>query len=109
MPLMNKTTNTGALHATPPTEAVRKKQIVLVVDGDPVSQFYTCLFLQRLDYRVISVRTAEEALVIMELTMPLVVVTEVTLKQMSGVDLLKYVKRDTRTRNVPVLIYTAVK
>jgi two-component system, cell cycle response regulator DivK len=100
--------NTGALHTEKP-EAMREKLIVLVVDGDPVSQFYTCLFLQRFNYHVISVRTAEEALVIMELTKPLIVITEVTLQQMSGVDLLKHVKQDPRTRNVPVLIYTAVK
>jgi two-component system cell cycle response regulator DivK len=90
-------------------EAMREKLIILVVDGDPVSQFYTCVFLQRLNYHVIAVRTAEEALVIMELTTPLVVITEVILQQMSGVDLLKHVKQDPRTRNVPVLIYTAVK
>jgi hypothetical protein len=45
----------------------------------------------------------------MELTTPLIVITEVILQQMSGVDLLKHVKQDPRTRNVPVLIYTAVK
>jgi CheY-like chemotaxis protein len=89
-------------------EAVREKLIVLVVDGDPVSQFYTCIFLQRLNYHVISVRTAEEALVIMELTTPLIVITEILLPQMNGVDLLKHVKQDPRTRSVPVLIYTSV-
>jgi CheY-like chemotaxis protein len=90
-------------------QAMREKLIILVVDGDPVSQFYTCVFLQRLNYHVISVRTAEEALVIMELTTPLVVITEIILQRMSGVDLLKHMKQDLRTRNVPVLIYTAVK
>jgi CheY-like chemotaxis protein/Tfp pilus assembly protein PilZ len=90
-------------------EALREKLIILVVDGDPVSQFYTCIFLQRLNYHVISVRTAEEALVIMELTTPLIVITEVILQRMSGVDLLKHVKQDPRMRNVPVLIYTSVK
>ena len=100
--------NTGALH-TEKREAMREKLIVLVIDGDPVSRFYTCLFLQRVNYHVISVRTAEEAMVIMELTTPLIIITEVTLQQMSGVDLLKQVKQDPRTRNVPVLIYTAVK
>jgi len=90
-------------------EAMREKQIILVVDGDPVSQFYTCIFLQRLNYHVISVRTAEEALVIMELAIPLIVITEVILQQMSGVDLLKHLKKDPHTRNVPVLIYTAAK
>ena len=100
--------NKGALYTERP-EAKREKLIVLVIDGDPVSQFYTCIFLQRFNYHVISVRTAEEALVIMELTTPLIIITEITLQQMSGVDLLKHVKQDPRTRNVPVLIYTAVK
>jgi len=90
-------------------EAGREKQIILVVDGDPVSQFYTCIFLQRLNYHVISVRTAEEALVILELTTPLIVITEVLLQQMSGVDLLKHVKQDPRTKHVPVLIYTTIR
>jgi two-component system cell cycle response regulator DivK len=90
-------------------EAMREKLIILVVDGDPVSQFYTCLFLQRFNYQVISVRTAEEALVIMELTIPLIIITEVILQQMNGIDLLKHVKQNPRTRNVPVLIYTAVR
>jgi CheY-like chemotaxis protein len=96
----------GTLHTEKP-EAVREKLIVLVVDGDPVSQFYTCLFLQRCNYHVISVRTAEEALVIMELTTPLIVITDVILQHMSGADLVKHMKQDPRTKNVPVLIYTA--
>jgi CheY-like chemotaxis protein/Tfp pilus assembly protein PilZ len=98
---------TGALHTEKP-EAIREKLIILVVEGDPVRQFYTCLYLQRFNYHVISVRTAEEALVIMELTTPLIVITEVILQQMSGIDLLKHVKQDPRTKNVPVLIYTSV-
>jgi hypothetical protein len=48
-------------------------------------------------------------MVIMELTTPLIVITDVILQQMSGVDFLKNVKQDPRTRNVPVLIYTAIK
>jgi two-component system chemotaxis response regulator CheY len=98
--------------ATPGTgnnEAMREKQIVLVVDADPVSQFYTCLYLQRVSYHVISVRSAEEAMVLLELTTPLIIITDINLPRMSGVDLLKQVKQDSRAKNVPVLIYTAVK
>lgn len=86
---------------------LREKRIVLVVDPDLVSRFYTSIVLQRLNYHVIQVRSAEEAFVIMELTMPLIIITEISLPQMSGVDLLKQVKHDPRTRNIPVLIYTA--
>jgi CheY-like chemotaxis protein len=87
----------------------REKQIVLIVDGDIMSQFYTGALLQRLNYQVFPVKTAEDALLIMELTVPLIVITELTLPKMSGIELLKHIKHDSRTRDVPVLIYTAVK
>lgn len=86
----------------------REKQIVLLVDSDVVSQFYTSVFLQRLEYHVCAAKTAEEALMIMELTVPLLVITEINLPRMSGVEFLKHVKHDPRTRDVPVLIYTSM-
>jgi CheY-like chemotaxis protein len=104
----NQIMNAKSIHTGNP-DAMREKRVILMVDGDPVSQFYTCVILQRLNYHVIAVRSAEEALVIMELTTPLLVITEITLPQMSGIDLLKRLKQDPRTKNVPVLIYTAIK
>jgi two-component system alkaline phosphatase synthesis response regulator PhoP len=87
----------------------RNKKVILIVDGDAMSQFYTSVILQRFDYHVFPVRTAEEALMIMEVTMPLLIITEITLPKMSGVDLLTRLKKDPRTRDVPVLIYAAQK
>jgi Tfp pilus assembly protein PilZ len=45
----------------------------------------------------------------MELTVPLVIITEIVLPQMSGLELLKQVKQDPRTATVPVIISTALK
>ncbi len=87
----------------------QEKQIVLVVDNDCKKQFFTCIFLQRLNYHVFPVKTAEEALAILELTLPLLIITEISLLQMSGFELLKNVKQNPRTRKVPVLIYTDLK
>ncbi len=87
----------------------REQQIVLVVDGDCARQFLTCVLLQRLGYHVFPVKTAEEALMIMELAVPLIVLTEIALPQMNGIDLLKQVKQNPRSRHVPVLVYTALK
>jgi len=87
----------------------QEKQIVLVVDNDCKKQFFTCIFLQRLNYHVFPVKTAEEALAIMELTLPLLIITEISLLQMSGFELLKNVKQTPRTQKVPVLIYTDLK
>jgi len=86
-----------------------KQQIVLVVDGKPMRQFYTSIFLQRLRYHVIMAKSGEDALIFLGLTVPLIIIVNIDLPQMSGLDLLKEVKRDRRTRDVPVLIYTSNK
>jgi two-component system cell cycle response regulator DivK len=89
------------------SEADPEKKIVLVVDGDCAKQFFTCILLQRLKYHVFPVKTAEEAMIIMELTLPLLIMTEIALPHKSGIELLKNVKRNPRTNGVPVLIYTS--
>jgi two-component system cell cycle response regulator DivK len=88
-------------------ENKQEKQIVLVVEGDTSQQFFACVFLQRLNYHAFPVKTAEEALRIMELTVPLLVMTELVLPLMSGIDLLRTIKQDPRISKVPVLIYTS--
>ena len=93
---------------TPPTSE-REKKIVLVVDGDLARQFFTTVLLQRLKYHVFPVKTAEEAIMVLEFTMPLLIITEITLPQMNGIELLKNVKQDARFKDVPTIVYTAVK
>lgn len=84
-----------------------QKQVVLVIDGKAMRQFYTSIYLQRLDYHVIMARTAEDALLFLELTVPLVVITNYDLPAMSGRELLNHIKQEESLRNVPVIIYTA--
>jgi len=86
-----------------------QKAFVLVVDADSVQQLKTSLFLQRLDYHAFSVKTAEDALTILGYTLPQLVITDVTLPQMSGFDLLTKIKENKRTREIPVLMYTALQ
>ena len=83
-----------------------KKQFILVVDGNTVSELTTSIILQRLDYHVFAVKTAEEALTVISIASPQLVLTEVTLPQMNGIDLLQKLKEEKRTKNIPVIIYT---
>jgi CheY-like chemotaxis protein/Tfp pilus assembly protein PilZ len=87
----------------------RQKQVLLLVDADIQNRFYTDLVLQRLGYQVFSVKTGEEALVVMEMTAPLAVLTDVTLPQMSGIELLKQIKQGERSRDIPVIFCTAMR
>jgi two-component system alkaline phosphatase synthesis response regulator PhoP len=87
----------------------RKKPFILSVDADCVSQLRTSAILQQLDYNVFSVKSAEEAQLIMQVTVPKLVLTEITLPKMTGIDLIRQMKKDQSVRDVPVIIYTSVK
>lgn len=84
-----------------------KKQIVLVIDGKPVRKFYTSIFLQRLNYHVITAKTAEDGLFYTSITIPLVIIANIDLPDKSGAELLKILKKNRGTRDVPVIIYTS--
>jgi len=97
------------LHSAGTYEDERNRPLVLVVDGGIMSQFATSMVLQRLDYHAFPVKSAEDALEIASFVVPAVIVTEINLSKMSGIDLLSRIKQDSRTRDVPVLIYTTQK
>jgi CheY-like chemotaxis protein len=85
------------------------KQPILVIDGRPVRKFYTSIFLQRCNYLVITADNAEDGLRYMNVTKPLVVIANIDLPDMNGAELLKRIKKSSKTRSVPVIIYTSNK
>lgn len=85
-----------------------EQQVVLVVDGTTERRFCTCLYLQRAGYRVFPVGRGEDAMHVMKLTKPLIVITEIVLPVMNGIDLLRRMKEESWTRHVPVLVYTTI-
>lgn len=89
------------------TKPQDEKYPILVIDGRPVRKFYTSIFLQRCNYLVITADTAEDGLRYMKVTKPLVVVANIDLPDMNGAELLKRIKKNGKTRSVPVIIYTS--
>jgi CheY-like chemotaxis protein len=89
-----------------PAEGERKKPLLILVDGDVAQLYYSGILLQRLDYTIYTTKMAEEALEIMNITVPALVVTETSLPGMSGLELLKQIKRNPATNSVPVLVLT---
>ena len=88
-----------------------RKKHVLVVDGNIASQFLTNLILQRLEYFSFSVKTGEDALALATTTFgrPDIVLTEIALPSMSGVELLTKLKQDPRPAGIPVLFFTTLQ
>lgn len=85
----------------------REQKFSLLADGYVRDLFMTGMVLQRLGYNVYIVNTAEDALTMMEAALPSLVITELALPQMSGLELLVRIKKDLKTKAVPVIIHTA--
>ena len=77
----------------------RKKNYALLVDGYVRDLFATGMVLQRLDYDVFIVNSGEDALKIIDAALPDLIITELSLQQMSGLELLVNLKHDPRTKS----------
>ena len=80
-------------------------RLLLVVDGDVASSLHSSILLQRLEYNVYAAKTAEDALDVMSMTAPSLILTDTALPRMSGLDLLRHVKESALFASIPVIIY----
>jgi twitching motility two-component system response regulator PilH len=81
---------------------------IVVVDNDDSHLYYMSILLERLEYCVYSSKTAEDALDRIAVMQPALVLTEISLPGLNGVELLKKIKRNPLTHSVPVIILTTV-
>jgi CheY-like chemotaxis protein len=65
------------------------------------------MVLQNFGYTVTTLRRAEEALEFLAVALPSLVITEIGLDGMSGLDLLRKIKANPSTDRIPVIIQTA--
>jgi len=85
----------------------RKKRFSILVDGYVRDLFATGMILQKLEYDAHIVSSAEDALRIMSSALPVLVITELSLPKMSGLELLVTIKKDPTTKAIPVIIHTS--
>lgn len=85
----------------------REIRTLLLVDSSATTLFYWGMLLKRLEYKVVSKRSAEEALKVLEASPPAIVLTETALPGMDGLSLLKVMKADRRFKDIPVVMLTA--
>ena len=79
---------------------------ILVVDSDVQSLTFMSMILQRLEYRVSSAHGVGHALEIANASVPSLIISELNLKGMSGLELLQHIRLAPRTSTVPVVFMT---
>ncbi len=86
--------------------AAGNKRFILVVDNGQRDANFTGMLLQNLGYTASIVRSGEEALEFSSLAAPALVISELVLPRMNGMDLFERFSRDAAARPVPVIIQT---
>ncbi|HUL01411.1 MAG TPA: response regulator [Nitrospirota bacterium] len=84
----------------------REKRDIVVVDSDESHLYYMSILLERLEYCIYAAKNAEDALDRIAVMHPALVLTEISLPGMNGIELLKKIKRNPLTHSVPMIVLT---
>jgi len=90
-----------------PGSGKRTSGFVLVVDSDARNLVFMSMILQRLDYPACSALGVGNALEMATASAPSLVITELNLKGMNGLELIHHLRQEPLTRAVPVIIMTS--
>ncbi len=80
---------------------------ILVIDDNPVNLKLAAEVLLSAGHSVIRAEDAEQALVLLEKRLPDLVLTDIALPHMDGLELTRRIKADPRYRHLPVIALTA--
>lgn len=86
----------------------RGQQFVLVVDGNARDAAGTGMLLQNFGYTVTTVRSAEDAIELLGIAVPVLVLMDLELPGMNGFHLLARIRKDDRFAKIPVIVQTAL-
>lgn len=82
----------------------RSKKI-LIVDDSETFLMYVAILLRRMGYdKVIPASNGLEALKLLRILMPDIVILDITMPQMDGVTVLRHIKGDEHTSKIPVIM-----
>jgi CheY-like chemotaxis protein len=82
----------------------RGNRMLLVVDSDPQNLLYVQMLLQGFEFRTNTARSAREAYALASTIIPSLILTAVDLKDMSGLNLMKSLRKSAKTTNIPFIV-----
>ncbi len=84
-----------------------KKNSILVVEDEEDILELVAYNLRKEGYQVTCAATGEEALRITRAEMPNLIVLDLMLPELDGLEVCRYLKRDTQTQHIPIVMLTA--
>jgi CheY-like chemotaxis protein len=86
-----------------------KPKIALVVDDSMLIRHTVCRFLEERGFQVEAATNGFEALEILATLEPDIIITDIQMPRMSGVELISAVKNDPRTAEIPIVALSSMQ
>ena len=83
------------------------QELILIVEDQPLNRKLVRDVLQATGYRTLESETAEEGLQLARTHLPALVLMDIQLPGMNGIEALKALRADSLTRRIPVIAVTA--
>ncbi len=83
-----------------------ERPLVLIIEDDNDIQEYISTSLNK-DYRILTARNGKEGLKIAQEYIPNIIVSDIMMPEMNGIEVCKRIKEDIRTSHIPVILLTA--
>jgi CheY-like chemotaxis protein len=83
------------------------RETILVVDDAPINLKLTDIILRREGYKVVTAADAEQALAILNALQPDLILIDIQLPGMDGLELTRRLRRSARTRDIVLVALTA--
>jgi CheY-like chemotaxis protein len=87
--------------------SVRKK--VLVIDDDKTTLTMLTMILTKANYLVLSALDGEEGLALVESELPDVVISDILIPKIDGIDICEKIKKNPDLSHIKVILMTAIK
>jgi len=88
----------------PGSASERNSRYLLIVDSDADELYYIAMLLQRFEYNICTARNADEAIEMVSVALPTLIVSDLSLTGRNVFELLQQLKRNPRAAQVPVVI-----
>ena len=84
--------------------AISKDKMVWIVEDDEVLLRVLYLFLKRADYTIATATDGESAVKMIQRLKPGIILLDLLLPKMDGFEVLRVLKADPKTKNIPVIV-----
>jgi CheY-like chemotaxis protein len=90
-----------------PDAVARERAVILIVDDTPDGRDIYSLYLQHRGFTVLTARDGNEGVEVARAEQPDLVIMDIAMARLDGIAATKRLKRDARTRRIPVIVLTA--